>query len=313
MSAKLVLHLPDHERALLEAGKMSSLYPRLKRMVERRGGTVEIAPRFPPVAPDGNLHVVDNARKAHPDVLIAALAYLDGCWHLDPKGVLADSSISGRVFDPTKIDAAAAERYVADLRARFSEPRNSRYHQKKAEEEIDPEGIVIFLQGPPPYRRGHAYMGRDAMIRTVMQHAGDRPVYIKPHPIRKEEGVKVIKALQAEGLRPIKTNANVHDLLRQAAVTISANSAASLEGFLHGTPTILFARADFDAAAEVVRRPEEFPAALERALTRPRDYTKFLTWYFSQCLWLDDPNFEARVLARFAEIGFDAERLGLTI
>ena len=84
MTAKLVLHLPDHERAALEAGKMSSLYPRLKRMVERRGGTVEIAPRFPPVAPDGNLHVVDNARKPHKDVLIAALAYLDGCWHLDP-------------------------------------------------------------------------------------------------------------------------------------------------------------------------------------------------------------------------------------
>ena len=40
MTAKLVLHLPDHERAALEAGKRTSLYPRLKRMIEQRGGTV---------------------------------------------------------------------------------------------------------------------------------------------------------------------------------------------------------------------------------------------------------------------------------
>ncbi|MEG3660665.1 hypothetical protein [Celeribacter halophilus] len=311
MTAKLVLHLPDHERAALEVGKMSSLYPRLKRMVERRGGTVEIAPRFPPVAPDGNLHVVDNARKPHKDVLIAALAYLDGCWHLDPKGVLADSSIATRHFVSEAIDALEAERYVAALKARFSEQRNSRYHQKKAVEEIDPEGIVIFLQGPPPYRRGHAYMSRDEMIRTVLEGADGRPVYVKPHPLRKEEGVKAIKEMKAAGYRPIKTNANVHDLLRQAAVTVSANSAASIEGFLHGTPTLLFARADFDQVAEVVKTPEEFPVALARAVGQKRDYTKFLYWYFSQCLWLDDPAFEANVLARFADMGFPPERLGL--
>ncbi|WP_434288886.1 hypothetical protein [Celeribacter sp. SCSIO 80788] len=312
MTAKLILHLPEHEQALLEAGKMSTLYPRIKRMVERRGGVVEIAPRFPPTEPDGNLHIVDNARQPHPDTLISVLAYLDRCWHLDPKGVLADSSIADRVFDPEAVDAAQAEAYVGDLRARFSDPRQSRYHQKKQMEEIDPEGIVIFLQGPPPYRRGHAYMGRDKMIRAVLDGAGGRPVYIKPHPLRKDEGLKVIRAFEAEGYAPIKTNANVHDLLRQAAVTVSANSAASIEGFLHGTPTILFARADFDQAAEVVKAPEDFPAALEWAVGRPRDYTQFLYWYFSQCLWLDDPFFETRVLERFTEVGFPSERLGLT-
>lgn len=313
MTAKLVLHLPDHERALLEADKMSTLYPRIKRMIERRGGIVEIAPRFPPQERDGNLHIVDNARQPHADTLIAALAYLDRCWHLDPKGVLADSSIADRVFEPEMVEAAEAEAYVSDLRARFSEPRQSRYHQKKDVEEIDPEGIVIFLQGPPPYRRNHAYMGRDKMIRAVLEGAGGRPVYIKPHPLRKEEGLKIIRSFVAEGFQPIKTNANVHDLLRQAAVSVSANSAASLEGMLHGTPTILFARADFDQAAERVTAPEEFPMALERALKRPRDYAKFLTWYFSQCLWLDDPAFEAKVLARFEKVGFPPERLGLYV
>lgn len=312
MTAKLVLHLPDHERAALEASKMASLYPRLKRMIEQRGGTVEIAPRFPPKVRDGNLHVVDNARKPHPDVLISALAYLDGCWHLDPKGVLADSSIAARRFDPETVDQVEAEAYVARLRARFSDQRNSRYHQKKAVEEIDPEGIVVFLQGPPPYRRGHAYMGLDEMLRTVMEGAGGRPVYIKPHPIRKDEGLQVIKGLKEQGYKPIKTNANVHDLLRQAAVTVSANSAASLEGFLHGTPTLLFARADFDQVAGTVRTPADFAPALEQAVTGKRDYTDFLYWYFSQCLWLDDPDFEAQVLRRFSEIGFDADRLGLS-
>lgn len=311
MSARVVLHLRDDQRAALNAGKMGSLYAHIKRAVERRGGQVDLTHQFPQLEADGHLHIVDNARKPHPDTLIAALAYLEGCWHLDPKGVLADSSIAERVYDPATVDRAAAESYVAELRARFSEARNSRYHQKRQVEEIAPDSIVIFLQGPPPYRRGHAYMSREAMIRSVVEGAGGRGVYVKPHPLRKDEGLAVIKGLQAEGLSLIKTNANVHDLLAQAAVTVSANSAVSLEGFLHGTPTILFARSDFAAMAEEVREIEAFPEALERAVTQRRDYTPFLYWYFRQCLWLDAPDFEADLFARFESVGFDAQRLGL--
>jgi hypothetical protein len=311
MTAKVVLHLPDNERAWLDAGNMSRLYPRIQQLIEARGGEVELAPRFPPGKPDGNLHIVDNARQAHVDVLIGAVAYLEGCWHLDPKGVLADSMIADLAFDPTLVDQGLATSYVEDLKTRFSDARFSRYHQRKNVEDIQPDSIVIFLQGPPPYNRNQAFMSCEDMIRTVLDHAAQRPVYMKPHPNRKEEGLDLIRQMKAEGYAPIKTNANVHDLLRQAAVTVSVNSAASIEGLLHGRPALLFARSDFAAAAQSVRSYEEFPAALERALTRSRDYTKFLYWYFTQCLWLDDPDFEEHVLTRFSAMGFDRARLGL--
>ncbi|AJE46046.1 hypothetical protein [Celeribacter indicus] len=311
MSARVVLHLPDDHRARLEAGETGTLYARIRQAVATRGGTVVLRNRFPQIEPDGDLHIVDNARRPHPDTLISAQAYLDGCWHLDPEGVLADSSIAGRAFDPASVDPEAAAACLARLRHRYVAPRHSRYHQKRAREEIDPSGVVIFLQGPPPYVRGHAHLGREEMIRTVVAGAGGRPVYVKPHPLRKEEGVAIIRRLRAEGLPLNRTNANVHDLLSQAAVTVSANSAASFEGFLHGTPAILFARADFAAMAEVVTQAAAFPAALARALATPRDYAPFLSWYLSQCLWPGAPDFEARLFAIFGAAGFDADRLGL--
>ena len=104
----------------------------------------------------------------------------------------------------------------------------------------------------------------------------------------------------------------MHDLLAAACATVSVNSAASIEGLLHGTPAILFGRSDFHAAAETVTRAEDFQPALQRALARPRDYTAFLYWYFhDQCLWLGDPGLTDRIVAIFADAGFSPARLGL--
>lgn len=117
--------------------------------------------------------------------------------------------------------------------------------------------------------------------------------------------------MRAAGFNLIESAANVHDILARAAVTVSVNSAAALEGFLHGTPAILFGQADFQQFCETVLHPDDFPAALHKALTTKRDYAAALYWYFGQqCLHLDAPDFEARLWATFAAAGFDAARLG---
>ncbi|MBP6736954.1 MAG: hypothetical protein KA139_05935, partial [Rhodobacteraceae bacterium] len=63
---------------------------------------------------------------------------------------------------------------------------------------------------------------------------------------------------------------------------------------------------------ETVTRPEDFPAALTRALARPRDMDAGLWWYFTRhTLEIDGPGFEERLLDHLSRLGFPPERLGL--
>ncbi|MEO0712166.1 MAG: hypothetical protein AAFY68_15705, partial [Pseudomonadota bacterium] len=57
-------------------------------------------------------------------------------------------------------------------------------------------------------------------------------------------------------------DANVHDLLEGAYCTVSICSGASFEGLFHGTPAVLFGRADFAACAWSVETEEDAERAL---------------------------------------------------
>lgn len=302
---------------MLAQGRRPLLYGAIRDLVEARGGRVILAPptverddqRRP--LQDGNLHIVNNGHLRAEGYLNAATAYLDGCWHLDPRGVQAASSIGLRKFAPGRIDPAAAAAHLAGLRARFVVPRRSRYGQMTARTVLEPGGIAVLLQGPEPYLRRQAFLDADAMIRAAVAGCGGRPVWVKPHPLKLDEGDALIARLQAEGLAIRVVQANVHDLVAAAVVSVSVNSAVAIEGMLHGTPAILFGRSDFHAAVETVARAEAFSGALARAMARPRDYAAFLFWYFGQCLWLDDAALPGRILEIFAAAGFPPDRLGL--
>ena len=64
---------------------------------------------------------------------------------------------------------------------------------------------------------------------------------------------------------------------------------------------------------QTAQTADAFAAALARALADPPDYARALYWYFGlNCLDITADSFDARLLAIFAEAGFDAARLGLT-
>ena len=215
-------------------------------------------------------------------------------------------------YDAASVENGAAQRYLVELQRRFAARRHSRYRQERAVLELPTGAIAVFLQGPAPQRNGQAHCSFEAMLEAVCAGAGGRPVLVKPHPLKPELGAEIIAAVRARGFAPIATDANVHDILAGCVATASINSATALEGFLHGKPAVLFGRSDFHALVQTAREPAGFEAALARALADPPEYARALYWYFGQqCLDIQADSFDLRLLAIFAEAGFDALRLGL--
>lgn len=315
--AEVVFHFPEAFHHRYKSARHLALYPAIEAVMVQHGGRVRIAEhraKAKHLDVDDNLHIVENGRIHSPGFLNATLAYLRGFWHLDPQGVLAESEIGSLRFKPESIDPVAAAAFQDDLRQRFAVARKSRYHQARDITAVPEGAIVVFLQGPSPQRRGHAHLPYADMVHAVVAGSGGRPVLVKPHPLHTEMGQQIIAAVQAQGVTITETAANVHDLLAGAALSVSVNSAAAIEGFLHGTPAVLFGRSDFQPMVETVYEWQDFPEALARALTTKRDYAAWLYWYFNgHCLNLAAPDFATQLFARFARAGFDADRLGLRL
>lgn len=296
-----------------------ALFTRLAEMCEAHGlvfralshPSEEMQPREG--VADGNLHIVENGRMRGAGWLNAATAYIRGFWHMDPRGVQAESTAREAVFDPQGVDGAAADSFFQDMQERFVIPRRSRFRQPRAVADGLPEGAVaIFLQGRSAYHAGRCKLPMDRMILGVVAGAGGRAVLVKPHPQAQDEGEAAIARARTMGAQVQVTNANVHDVLAAAAVTVSVNSAVAMEGFLHRKPAILFGRSDFPSLVTQARDAADFPAALEAALSAHWPYPEMLHWYFGQhTLELSAPDFEDRALAAFARVGFPRERLGL--
>lgn len=321
--AAIVLHLPRrHLKDFASVGHLrifarivEELTPLGARIAlrDRRAAPFEGGPGAAVAYADGNLHILENGRVQAPGVLNTTMAYLPPFWHLDAQGVLAESSIRARQFDPAAVPVAPAMAFFRDLRTKWVIPRRSRHVQAEARTPLPERAIAVFLQGGLPQDRGLAYCTTAEMLRGVAAGAGGRAVLAKPHPLALAADRAVIAQVRSEGYDVTETAANLHDLLAAAAVSVSFNSAVALEGFLHRTPAILFGPSDFHQFAETVHDPADFPAALRRALSRPEaGYAQFLHWYFrGQCLNVGAKDFLARLLSRFDEAGFPPERLGL--
>lgn len=97
-------------------------------------------------APDGRLHLVEDGHCQGEGWLNAAVAYLLGFRHLDPHGVLADSSARTARIAPDAVEADKAAAYLKSLRQRFIKPRLSRYNQPRTRSaDLAPGAIAVLL------------------------------------------------------------------------------------------------------------------------------------------------------------------------
>ncbi len=309
--AEIVFHINQHEAESWRDKRRLALFGRIAAFCEARGVAHCVEVRNPaltrPVscASDGRLHIVEDGRVRGDGWLNAATAYLQGFWHLDPNGILAESSAKDACFNPRSVAKEPANLFFRDLQQRFVKPRLSRYGQPRAQDlGVPKDSIALFLQGKTPQKSGQCALSMQEMILAVCKGAGHRKVVVKPHPLSPIECAYAIASAAEAGAGFEVFTGNIHDLLEVCAVTVSANSAAAMEGFLHRKPAILFGRADYESITTKVESSELFSEALATALSVNWRFAKMLYWYFSQyTVELDAPDFEARLCAIFERAG----------
>lgn len=314
--AQVRLHLPGQMFGP-DGPRLPQFFRRLLTQLEQRGAETAVLHRdyaaLAEVPSEGHFDLVHNGQLRRTRALNLGVAYLGRFFYADPQGVYFESTINDMVFNADTVPVKSAMAFMAEQRALWVEGRKSRHAQPQAVEMLGKGHIAIFLQDwSDPVERAR-YMDSDQMVRTVVEAAAGRDVIVKPHPrYAGRETQKIRQYLRRTHPHVRVTEANIHDILVGAAVTVSISSSVALEGMLHRVPAVLFGRSDLHHCAEIVRTPQDWPAALDRALTRDWPYGRFLLWFLRRQNIDTARPFLDKMMDRMAAQGADFATLGIT-
>lgn len=255
------------------------------------------------------LHIVDHGSLRHPRVLNTGIAYVYPFWNLDPWGIRALSSIASLTFDAASVDAIAAAEFSTRLRKRLVAPRISRYPQAEGLVDLPSGLIAVFLQSEAHRGVGETcYLSMRQMLAALLARDDGRAIVIKPHPRDKDRKTRTYLArLAARDARVLVVDANIHDILAQASVAVTINSAVGIEAHLHRVPVVLCGHSDFHHAAVTVTDRFGMDAAIANAEAADWAHDAYLHWYFAeQCLNAGKPSLVADFLAKIALVAPDA-------
>ena len=251
------------------------------------------------------IHIVDHGNQRHPRLLNTGIAYIYPFWNLDPWGLRALSSIAAMPFDVGSVDAGAAAEFAARLRKRLVEPRISRYPQPQDRVDFPNDCIAVFLQSEA--HRGvleTCHLAMRQMLAALLARDDPRALVVKPHPRDHDPRTRAYLArLAVRDARLLVVDANIHDILAQASVAVTINSAVGIEAHLHRVPVVLCGQSDFHHASVTVTDRREMDAAITRAQATDWPHDAYLHWYFvDQCLNAGKQSLVSDFLAKVASI-----------
>jgi hypothetical protein len=310
MAARILLHLPAP--AFFGTEQPRSFWVKLHKGLKDRGIDVQHAllnraDFLLQIAGNDDFHIVNHGNFRHPRVLNAGLAYVAPYWYLDPCGIRALSSIGARNFDASLTDAAAAADFLRRLARRQIGARASRYPQASDLTEIPDGCVAVFLQSDAHRSvEETCHLTREEMMDALLARGDPAAIVVKPHP-RDDDPVtrSWLADLARQDRRLVITDANIHDILARARVTVTINSAVGIEGLIHRVPLVLCGRTDFHHIAETVRLTAELDDAVARAIAAPPRFAEYLHWFFAlNCLASGSRTLIDDVLARIAATGF---------
>jgi hypothetical protein len=251
------------------------------------------------------MHIVDHGSLRHARILNTGIAYIYPFWNLDPWGIRALSSIAEMAFDPATIDAAMAAEFTTRLRKRLVDARLSRYPQPDTRVDLPKGCIAVFLQSEAHREVGETcYLSMRQMLAALVARSDPRSIVIKPHPRDHDARTMAYLArLAGRDPRVMVVNANIHDMLSQADVAVTINSAVGIEAHLHRLPVVLCGQADFHHAMVTVTDRRDMDAAIAQALTTDWQHDAYLYWYLCQhCLNAGKPSLVVDFLTKIAAL-----------
>lgn len=291
---------------LRDAGQMKPYYVKLIAGLRDIGMPVETVVHdrlttLDTVEQTPGVHIADHGNLRHPRLLNTGVAYVYPFWNLDPWGIRAESSIGAKVFDPGQVDATVAAEFTTRLRKRLVAARISRYPQPENRVDVPMGCLAVFLQSEAHREVGETcYLSMRKMLSALCARDDDRAIVIKPHPRDHDPKTHAYLArLAARDSRVQVMDANLHDILAQASVAVTINSAVGIEAHLHRVPVVLCGKSDFHHAAVTVKMPSEMEAAIASAGDTNWPHDAFLHWYFAeQCLNAGKPSLVADFLTK---------------
>lgn len=188
----------------------------------------------------------------------------------------------------------------------------SRYDQPEAALEVPAHCIAVFLQTESHRKVGETcHLTLRQMVKALIDRADPRPIVIKPHP--RDTDLETYGWLAQKARKDPRLHvlpANIHDILTQADVAVTINSAVGVEAMLHRCPVVLCGAADFHHICETVTRRDGMAAGIARAEARAAagdwPFEAYLHWFYGTlCLDPTAPDFIDRFIARVAARGYD--------
>lgn len=310
IAPRLLIHVPAQMLEKHGQGGFG-LYSRIAPHFRKQGVEVTFLERPATTELTGytkeDFHIVHHGFLRRFNVLNCGVAYVWPFWHLDPRGVLCDSSMANAQPDFDSIEPEAARQFFEALRRRMVETGASKYDQPKLQGALAEGHIAVFLQGMGDPVLRNMYMLETEMLELVMRYRAGREVLIKRHPKWPDTLASAHAERLAErdpGVRMV--DANIHDMLDGAYCSVSICSGAAFEGFFHRVPAVIFGRSDFKACAWTVRNAGEAERAFAEIGGVAYDYERFLYWFLRRKMFNSrNPNVGARVMQRIERTGFE--------
>lgn len=303
-------HLPGS--VLRDRTGLKPYYVKLTQGLAARGHAVTLALHdrstlLDEVAASADFHIVDHGTARHPRVLNTGIAYVYPFWNLDPWGIRALSSIAAQQFDANAVDMRLATPFANRLRKRWVQGRTSRYEQPQQAVQIPAQCIAVFLQS-----EGHrdvmetCHLDLRQMVKAVIARDDPRPIVIKPHPRDHDPSTRrFLNRIAGRDPRIRILDANIHDILAQAAACVTINSAVGIEAMMHAVPVVLCGKTDFHHCAVTVQAVADMDAGILQATQTDWPQDAFLYWYFGMnCLNAGKDTLIDDFLARVTATGY---------
>jgi hypothetical protein len=316
----IVLHVP---RVVLEgSGNGERFYGPFQRGLRGRGIRCRMvlhdrATALDTIAADQAFHIFDHGGVRHPRALNTASAYLLPYRYMDPVGVRGFSSVGAAVFDAGAQDPARAAAFFAGLQQRFVDGRRSRYDQPEERLQVPAGCIAVFLQTESHRKVGETcHLSLRHMVKALLERDDPRPIVVKPHP--RDTDLDTFGWLARKAQKDARLHilpANIHDILAQADVAVTINSAVGIEAMLHRVPVVLCGAADFHHICETVRGRDEMNDKIARAEARKAagdwPFEAYLHWFYAEmCLDPTAPDFLDLFIGRVAAQGYNLMAAG---